>query len=94
MNELRSSGSAEPKADREEEGLESAVLSFALSVHPALLTEEELITELAKDPASFRERDCLARAIDSLHRAGLLHRLNNFLFPSWAALKAAEIELG
>lgn len=74
--------------------LESAVLSFAIRVHPALLTEDEMIAELALDPSSFPERDALSRAIDSLVRAGLLHRLSNLLVPSWPALKASELELG
>ena len=74
--------------------LESAVLSFIIRVHPALLTKDELLAELAQDPTSFPERDSLTRAINSLTRAGLLHRLDNFLLPSWAALKAVEMDLG
>lgn len=78
----------------EDRQAESAVLSFALRAHPALLTQEELIAELARDQSSRRERDALTRAINTLARAGLLHRIESFVFPSWAALKAAEMDLG
>lgn len=93
MRDPSYSGSSGSEVDHEDRQLESVVLSFVLTAHPALLTEDELIAELTREPASFGERDALTRTIGSLTRAGLLHRLDNFLLPSWAALKAAEMEL-
>jgi hypothetical protein len=71
--------------------VEAAVLRQLLFLHPAQVTVEELIADLAEDPGEFAERDAIERAVRDLARAGLLHRNGGFAVPSRAALRFNEL---
>lgn len=76
---------------RNDEQVESAVLRQLLLLHPAQVTVEELITDVAADPEEFAERDSVERAVRDLARAGLVHRNGEFAIPSRAALRFSEL---
>lgn len=71
--------------------VEAAVLRQLLLLHPAQVTVEELVREVAADPESFAERDAIERAVRDLARGGLVHRSGEFAIPSRAALRFAEL---
>lgn len=66
---------------------EAAVLRWLLSLHPALVTFEELLREVASEPEDFAQRDAIDRAVRDLVTAGLAHRNGEFVIPSHAALR-------
>jgi hypothetical protein len=74
--------------------IESAVLRQLLVLHPAQVTVDELITDIAADPDEFAERDAIERAVGELVRAGLAHRHGEFAIPSRAALRFDQLLLG
>jgi hypothetical protein len=74
-----------------DELVESAVLRQLLVLHPAQVTIEELITDVAADADEFAERDAIERAVRELARAGLVHRNGEFAIPSRAALRFSEL---
>jgi hypothetical protein len=71
--------------------VEATVLRQLLLLHPAQVTLEELVREIAADPDSFAERDAIERAVRDLARAGLAHRSGEFAIPSRAALRFGEL---
>jgi hypothetical protein len=75
----------------EDEGIESAVLRQLLDLHPALLTVEELIREIAGGRSGFVEQDAVERAVRDLAATGLLHRGDEFVSPTRAALRFNEL---
>ena len=75
----------------EDETMESAVLRQLLDLHPTRLTLEELTRELAGSGGSFAERDAVERAVRELTGAGLLHRGEEFVAPTRAALRFNEL---
>lgn len=77
--------------DAEDSAFEAAVLRRLLALHPTQVTLAELTRELSADPDDFAERDAVERAVDELARAGLLHRNNDLVLPSRAALRFAEL---
>ena len=74
-----------------DELIESAVLRQLIFLHPTQVTLEELVADLATDPAEFAERDAIERAVRDLARAGLLHRNGDFAIPSRAAMRFNEL---
>jgi hypothetical protein len=70
---------------------ESAVLQQVLAFHPAQVTVNELVREIAGDSADFGERDGVERAVRDLAGAGLLHRHDTFVVPTRAALRFSEL---
>lgn len=70
---------------------ESAVLQQLLALHPTLVTIEELMREVASEPTDFAARDAVERAIVDLAAAGLVHRNDDFVVPSRAALRFDEL---
>ena len=78
-------------AGGEDAAVEATVLRQLLLIHPAQVTVEELIVDVAADPDSFAERDAIERAVRDLARAGLLHRNGEFAIPSRAALRFDEL---
>lgn len=78
-------------AGGEDAEVEAAVLRQLLLLHPAQLTLEELIVDLAKDPEAFAERDAIERAVRDLGRAGLVHRNGEFAVPSRAAVRFEQL---
>jgi predicted transcriptional regulator len=70
----------------EDAALESAVLQQVLVLHPATVTLEELARELRED-----DRDAMERAVGDLAAAGLLHRSEELVLPTRAALRFDEL---
>lgn len=70
----------------EAEAADRAVLSTLVGAYPALLTEEEVQRE------SRHRRIDVADALARLAAAGLVHRLDGFLFASRAAVHAGRLE--
>jgi hypothetical protein len=75
----------------EDAATESAVLQQVLAFHPTQVTLNELVREIANDPADFGERDSVERAVRDLTGAGLLHRHDAFVVPTRAALRFSEL---
>lgn len=75
----------------EDAKVESAVLQQLLALHPTLVTVEELMREIAPEPGDFSERDAVERALRDLAAAGLVHRNDDFVLPSRAALRFDEL---
>lgn len=75
----------------EDETMESAVLRQLLDLHPTRLTLEELAREFGADSGGFTERDSVERAVRGLAGAGLVHRGEEFVAPSRAALRFSEL---
>jgi DNA-binding HxlR family transcriptional regulator len=75
----------------EDEDFESAVLRQLLDLHPTRLTVSELTRELSGGHGGFAERDALERAIRDLAAVGLLHRNEEFVAPTRAALRFSEL---
>jgi hypothetical protein len=69
----------------------SAVLGIVLADYPAHFHVEEIIREVATDPTSFGDCDDVRNAIRDLVGVGLLHRSNEFVFPTRAAVRSAEL---
>lgn len=74
----------------EDDDFESAVLRQLLDLHPTRLTVSELTRELG-DGGDFAERDALERAVRDLAAVGLLHRSEEFVAPTRAALRFSEL---
>ena len=75
----------------EDSAFEAAVLRRLLALHPTQVTLAELSRELSADPEDFAAVDAVERAVDELARAGLLHRNNDLVLPSRAALRFEEL---
>ena len=71
--------------------MESAVLQQLLALHPVQLTLAELTREVTDDPEQFAQRDAVERAVRELASAGLVHRGNDFVVPTRAALRFDEL---
>jgi hypothetical protein len=69
----------------------SAVLQRVLDVHPARLTLDEMIREIAGEAAEFGDRDAIERAARDLGGVGLLHTRDEFVTPTRAALRFQEL---
>jgi hypothetical protein len=76
---------------REDMATETAILAHLLALHPCRVTFEELLGEIAEDPADFAQRDGVERAVRDLVAAGLVHRGDGFVLPSRAALRFEEL---
>ncbi len=70
---------------------EAAVLQQLLFLHPAQVSFEELLREVAADPDEFGQRDEVARAVRDLGAAGLLRREGELVLPTLAALRSDEL---
>jgi hypothetical protein len=75
----------------EDAAVEAAVLRHLLSLHPVQVVFDELLREIAVDPKDFAQRDAVERAVRDLVVAGLLHRCDEFVIPSRAALRFDEL---
>jgi hypothetical protein len=75
----------------EDAAAESVVLMRILDLHPSQVTVAELAREIAGEGAGFAERDSLERAIRDLSGVGLLHRNDDFVLPTRAALRFNEL---
>jgi hypothetical protein len=77
----------ESDADR----IASAVMEVVFEHHPAQLSIEEVIRDVATDLTSLGDRNNVSDAIRDLAGAGLLHRSGEFVFATRAAVRAAEL---
>jgi hypothetical protein len=75
----------------EDAAAESAVLMRVLDLHPSQVTLAELVREIGGAGAGFAERDSIERAVRDLTGAGLLHRNDDFVLPTRAALRFNEL---
>lgn len=75
----------------EDVDVESAVLRQLLDLHPARLTVAELMREVGGDRGGFAEHDAVERAVRELAAVGLLHRGDEFVTPTRAALRFSEL---
>jgi hypothetical protein len=75
----------------EDAAVESAVLMRVLDLHPSQVTLAELIREIGGEQPGFAERDAIERAVRDLAGAGLLHRNDEFVLPTRAALRFDEL---
>ncbi|HEX6601301.1 MAG TPA: hypothetical protein VF030_01535 [Solirubrobacterales bacterium] len=87
MNE----GNASHTTWAEDESMESVVLRQLLDLHPTRLTLAELVRELGSDGGSFAGRDAVERAVRDLAAVGLLHKGEEFVAPTRAALRFNEL---
>jgi hypothetical protein len=71
--------------------VEGAVLRLLLELHPAPISFEELLREIAAGAADFAQRDALERAVRDLAATGLLHRNGDLVLPSRAAVRFDEL---
>jgi hypothetical protein len=71
--------------------MEAAVLRQLLTLHPVQLTFDELLREIGVDADDFGQRDAVERAVRDLSCAGLVHRRDDFLLPSRAAIRFDEL---
>lgn len=78
-------------ANEDQRTIESAVLRRLLAVHPAALTVEELIRELAGEEADVAARDAIERAAHDLSDAGLVHLVEEIATPTRAAFRLVEL---
>lgn len=70
-----------------EEQIDNAVLDFMLCEPSWPWSLEEVARELGSQPNA-------ADAVRRLTSAGLLHRLDNFVFPTRTARRANELQIG
>jgi hypothetical protein len=75
----------------EDAAVEAAVLRQLLALHPVQVVFDELLREIAANPEDFAQRDAVERAVRDLAAAGLLHRRDDFVIPSRAALRFDEL---
>jgi hypothetical protein len=75
----------------EDEDVESAVLRQLLDLHPIRLTLQELTREFGARSSDFAANDAVERAVRDLTAAGLLHRGDEFVVPTRAALRFNEL---
>jgi hypothetical protein len=70
---------------------EAAVIRHLLDIHPSRLNTAELIREICGDDPGFAERDAIERAVRELAALGLIHRGEELLTPTRAALRLSRL---
>lgn len=78
--------------DFDPEVLATTTLDVILSAHPAQLSVDETIRQVATDPSAFSERDAIGNAIHDLMGDGLIHRNGDFVFATRAAVRSRELD--
>jgi hypothetical protein len=71
--------------------MKRAVLQLLLAEHPAQLTIDEVVLELAT-PVDWAKRDEVEVALTELVQSGLVHRHGRFVFPTHAAVRFEALE--
>lgn len=75
-----------PYHQLEDDAVRSAVLLHLLAEHPAQLTVDELLLEIAGARPDFAEADQIHRAVRDLEHDGLLQRYDQFVIPTRPAV--------
>jgi hypothetical protein len=75
----------------EDAATESAVLQLVLEFHPAQVTVAELVREVGGESPGFAVRDAVERAVRDLAAVGLLHRRDDLVLPTRAALRFDQL---
>jgi len=75
----------------EDAATESAILQLVLELHPAQVTAADLLREIGGESPGFAQRDAVERALRDLVAVGLLHRHDDFLQPTRAALRFDQL---
>jgi hypothetical protein len=75
----------------EDAATESAVLLQVLDLHPTQVTVAELVRDVGGEGGGFAERDAVERAVRELVAAGLLHRRDELVQPTRAALRFNQL---
>jgi hypothetical protein len=70
---------------------EATVIQHLLDLHPAQVSDAELVRELSGEGAGFAERDAIERAVRDLGAVGLLHHNGDLVAPTRAALRLSEL---
>jgi hypothetical protein len=76
---------------QEDAATEAAVLRQVLVLHPLQVTFDELLRDVADEPGGFAQRDAVERAVRELTAAGLVHRNDDLVLPSRAALRFDQL---
>lgn len=74
--------------------VESAVLAIVIEAQPRSLARSDLFEEMVTTGDDFQQVTEVQAAIDALSSAGLLSATDDWLSPTPAALRAAELDLG
>jgi hypothetical protein len=74
----------------------AGVLRHVLSIHPEVLTQDELIREMTGGASSpgFADRDRIERAVRDLIAGGLLHEDAKLVLPTRAAVLSHSLHEG
>lgn len=80
-----------PIPTRDDAATEAAVLQQLLFLHPAQVSFDELLREIAADPTDFGERDTVECAVRDLNTVGLVRRVDELVLPTLAALRFDEL---
>jgi hypothetical protein len=87
MQDQRIRGEGLPDRCAQERQIDTTIVGFMLNEAAWPWSVQEVARELGNQVEAF---DAVARLTD----AGLVHRLGDFIFPTRAARRAAEIEIG
>lgn len=88
---MRSESDATPDADDEDRLVQADLMTFLVGRHPALTSLPEIERKFAERSYGPYVGDVVDRGLRDLVRAGLLHRLDDFIFPTVAAVHQATL---
>jgi hypothetical protein len=75
----------------EDTATETVILRHLLALHPSQITFEELLREVVSEPDDFAQRDAIERGVRDLVATGLLHRKDQFVVLSRAAVRIEQL---
>jgi hypothetical protein len=80
-----------PNAEPDPDIATRFLLDFLVTSYPALFSEDELLQEFAGGEIDEDTRLLLSEGIADLAGAGLAHRMGDFVFASWSAMRARQL---
>jgi hypothetical protein len=84
----------EPLNHEEDDRTEAAIMGLVLEQHPAQLTLAELTLMMAGTNPDYAGTDAVKRGIRDLVGTGLLHRSDETIRPTLAALRFHDLLIG